>query len=434
MKSPDYRADVMVEVICQGSRREWESVLSGASLRYRGCEALPVHLEEHCQECAAPGCYSTCGLYEPSKEVGCRRFVFGIVTREDPECWTGTHSDIVFKRWARLKAKSVSLTSPRVWHHGFLLQMHIAAKASFEFNAALTLSASPWTTGMPELQVPLVLTAGTHEIYISPGQLTFLRNASAVEASFCFNDEVPDGVRLFASHFVESVTGAKGEAFGTPKLVCLDLDGTLWRGSVGEVVAGPIPHQWLRRLLEDLRRRRIRFAVVSRAEPNLAVRNLEVASLLPLFDEICCGVSSKAETIHSLRSTLGLQPAEVVFVDDDCYEREEVRALCPGITVLDETRLAGLATDPILSAHSVVSQCPRPIESTIDRSEFLNTLDAALVVRRPEGDDLIRCWELLHRTNRLHCAEWRPSLAQMADAIARKDTICLCRMVFGPHY
>ena len=35
--------------------------------------------EEHCTECAMPGCYETCDLYEPRKDGKCRRFIGGIV-------------------------------------------------------------------------------------------------------------------------------------------------------------------------------------------------------------------------------------------------------------------------------------------------------------------------------------------------------------------
>jgi hypothetical protein len=60
--------------------------------------------EEHCTECAMPGCYETCDLYEPRKDGKCRRFIGGIIPVQGA---SGVQNHIVrvaFKRWGQLMA------------------------------------------------------------------------------------------------------------------------------------------------------------------------------------------------------------------------------------------------------------------------------------------------------------------------------------------
>jgi len=60
--------------------------------------------EEHCTECAMPGCYETCDLYEPRKDGKCRRFSGGIAP---VPIVSGIQRYVVrirFKRWGQLMA------------------------------------------------------------------------------------------------------------------------------------------------------------------------------------------------------------------------------------------------------------------------------------------------------------------------------------------
>ncbi|WP_108788945.1 HAD-IIIC family phosphatase [Erythrobacter sp. Alg231-14] len=58
--------------------------------------------EEHCVECAAPACYSTCDLYDPTPNGKCRRFDGGIVELRAKE---RSLAHIKFKKWGKLEAR-----------------------------------------------------------------------------------------------------------------------------------------------------------------------------------------------------------------------------------------------------------------------------------------------------------------------------------------
>lgn len=58
---------------------------------------------EHCVECAAPSCYKTCDLYDPTPLGKCRRFEDGIVPVARPG--RAPLAEIRFKRWGKLEAQ-----------------------------------------------------------------------------------------------------------------------------------------------------------------------------------------------------------------------------------------------------------------------------------------------------------------------------------------
>src|SRR5208337_2132132 len=59
---------------------------------------------EHCVECVAPACYSTCDLYEARPGGKCRRFMDGMVRINSSDTLSGYLLKIRFKRWGMLWA------------------------------------------------------------------------------------------------------------------------------------------------------------------------------------------------------------------------------------------------------------------------------------------------------------------------------------------
>ncbi|MGZ8409888.1 MAG: HAD-IIIC family phosphatase [Hyphomicrobium sp.] len=60
---------------------------------------------EHCIECAAPGCYATCDLYQRRPDGRCRRFAYGILRNRRFRSLRGYGAEITFKTWAKLEAE-----------------------------------------------------------------------------------------------------------------------------------------------------------------------------------------------------------------------------------------------------------------------------------------------------------------------------------------
>ncbi|ARN73617.1 HAD-IIIC family phosphatase [Oceanicoccus sagamiensis] len=74
---------------------------------FKDVEAIsPLLWEEHCTECAMPGCYSTCDIYEPRKDGKCRRFTHGISKIAAESGMLDYIVKVDFKRWGSLMATS----------------------------------------------------------------------------------------------------------------------------------------------------------------------------------------------------------------------------------------------------------------------------------------------------------------------------------------
>jgi FkbH-like protein len=86
--------------------RERSRVLGPASYRHvTGIEKMSFMLwGEHCIECADPGCYATCDLYQRRPDGRCRRFAYGIYRNRRYASLRGYGAEIAFKRWGKLEA------------------------------------------------------------------------------------------------------------------------------------------------------------------------------------------------------------------------------------------------------------------------------------------------------------------------------------------
>lgn len=70
---------------------------------------------EHCIECAAPDCFTSCDLYQPRSDRRCRRFTYGVYRNPAFSSAAGYGGEVVFKRWGKLEARgNATLLRPGV--------------------------------------------------------------------------------------------------------------------------------------------------------------------------------------------------------------------------------------------------------------------------------------------------------------------------------
>ncbi len=67
---------------------------------------------EHCIECAAPACFTTCDLYEARPDERCRRFEYGIYRNTSYPSARGFGAEVVFKRWGKIEARGNAVMLP----------------------------------------------------------------------------------------------------------------------------------------------------------------------------------------------------------------------------------------------------------------------------------------------------------------------------------
>ncbi|MGC2512941.1 MAG: HAD-IIIC family phosphatase [Terriglobales bacterium] len=134
----------------------------------------------------------------------------------------------------------------------------------------------------------------------------------------------------------------------TAKVLVVDLDNTLWGGIIGEdgmagIKVGPeypgAAYQALQRVLLDLSRKGILLAVCSKNNLDDAMEALEKHPGMLVrakhFAALRINWTDKAQNLREIAQELNVGSDALAFLDDNPFEREQVRAALPEVTVID---------------------------------------------------------------------------------------------------
>jgi FkbH-like protein len=146
----------------------------------------------------------------------------------------------------------------------------------------------------------------------------------------------------------------------TAKVLVVDLDNTLWGGVIGEdgmagIKVGPeypgAAYQALHRALLDLSRKGILLAVCSKNNFDDAMEALEKHPGMLVrakhFAALRINWTDKAQNLREIAQELNVGSDALAFLDDNPFEREQVRAALPEVTVID------LSKNPLEYASAV---------------------------------------------------------------------------------
>jgi FkbH-like protein len=134
----------------------------------------------------------------------------------------------------------------------------------------------------------------------------------------------------------------------TAKVLVVDLDNTLWGDVIGEdgmngIKVGPeypgAAYQALQRALLDLSRKGILLAVCSKNNLDDAMEALEKHPGMLVrakhFAALRINWTDKAQNLREIAQELNVGIDALAFLDDNPFEREQVRAALPEVTVID---------------------------------------------------------------------------------------------------
>lgn len=215
----------------------------------------------------------------------------------------------------------------------------------------------------------------------------------------------------------------------TVKVLVWDLDNTLWDGTLLEgddVELRPA----VKELLDVLDRRGILQSVASRNDHDAAWAKLEELGVDEyfLYPQIHWG--SKAESVRRIAEDVNIGLDTVAFVDDQPFERDEVRSVLPEVRTLDAVEVAVLADRPdfiprFVTDESAIRRKMYQADHQRKRAEqdhqgpseeFLAGLDMRFVIHPPRDEDLKRAEELTVRTNQLNTTGYTYSYDEL-DAL-----------------
>jgi FkbH-like protein len=200
------------------------------------------------------------------------------------------------------------------------------------------------------------------------------------------------------------------------KCVAWDLDETVWPGVAIESDELPEPRERVLALLAELERRGIVNSVASRSDPSLLAVLRRHPRLGDRFVAPQVGWEPKCASVRRLAAALNVGLESVALVDEDPFERAEVRHLAPGVLALSLAELEQAMDSAAFTPRALTAEGRdrarmyrdeerrQAAEAGLDggREEFLRSCRMRLEIRAAGEADLDRLVELAERTHRLN--------------------------------
>jgi len=259
------------------------------------------------------------------------------------------------------------------------------------------------------------------------------------------------------SGFCHALVRSFSVLFRAPrKVLCTDLDNTLWGGVLGEdgpngiVTGSTFPgssYLAYQRYLKELSARGILLAIVSKnneadVREAFALRSADLALKLDDFVGLKISWGEKYESLRELAKELSLGLDSFVFVDDNPVECEAIRQQLPEVAIVaapvDEPwkLVARLSDEPFFDAALVTeddlnrsqeykaqAQRSELEHNAVDRDEFLGSLGIVCTFLSALDAPLTRSVQLLAKTNQFNLTTRRYSSTEVEQFAAQAGAL-----------
>jgi len=230
------------------------------------------------------------------------------------------------------------------------------------------------------------------------------------------------------------------------KCVVWDLDHTVWSGILlegDELALRP----GVREMIEAFDERGILQSVASRNESGPAREQLKRFGLEQYFLHPQINWDPKSESVKRIAERLNLGVDTFAFIDDQVFERDEVRFSVPDVRTYDAAEIARLRDDPDFIPRVITEDARRRREmyqADLVRQEeetqfkgpndaFLATLGMEFSFVPAEAGDLLRVEELVARTNQLNTTGRIYSYEELAALRESPDHVLLVADLTDKH-
>jgi FkbH-like protein len=236
------------------------------------------------------------------------------------------------------------------------------------------------------------------------------------------------------------------------RCLVLDLDNTLWGGVIGDDGLGGIrlghgpdgeAFQDFQRAIKSLALRGVVLAVCSKNDPQTArepfLQHPEMILKLEDFAAFEASWAPKSTSIAQIARVLDLGLSSLAFVDDNAYEREQVRAALPGIDVIDLPEdpagyAAALAAYPYFELPSFTAEdrnrgqqyrartaALQLQEEATSLEEYQARLNMVATVGPVDEINLDRVVQLINKTNQFNLTTRRRNREEVLHLLTRAD-------------
>jgi FkbH-like protein len=441
----------------------------------RVAETLLVHWEEHCMECAPPHCYTVCPLYVARGDHRCARFVYGVYPHPSFQGLLNRGADVRFRRWGKIETRLsgrmvsverhrrldrfdavatrlVSATSKALtpltkrqrlnakWAHlrgsllfrpdadgerydDFVLECHVPEERPFR------LLLERLEDGVPTLRHAFEVGPG-HNLHTLPADVFGRLGGGRVRI---YPED--DGEHRVIFTWLDFVRYAQldGRPAEKVKVLCWDLDNTLWKGTLLEDGEdGCRLREGTRELIEALDARGILQTIVSKNDHDHAWAQVGRLGLQNYFLYPAINWGQKSESVRQIAQKLNLGLDSFAIVDDSPFERAEVQSALPMVRVYSEEQLFSLIELPEFDVPVTEMSATRRFSylTEIDRSRateqfrgdyraFVRSCELRMRIFVPRAEtEIRRCLELVQRSNQLNLSARRYSEPEFAELLS----------------
>jgi FkbH-like protein len=210
------------------------------------------------------------------------------------------------------------------------------------------------------------------------------------------------------------------------KCVVWDLDNTLWHGVLLESDCVRLKPE-IPEILKTLDARGILHSIASKNNRDDAMRKLEEFGIADYFLYPEINWNAKSVSIQQIQQHLNIGIETILFLDDEAYEREEVKSVHKDVTCWDASEMTTLLAHPRLNPPHVTEDAKRrrlmyceEIQRKAEEqefkgptAEFLASLKMEFIISEAQEDDLRRAEELTVRTHQLNATGRAYSYAEL---------------------
>jgi len=224
------------------------------------------------------------------------------------------------------------------------------------------------------------------------------------------------------------------------KLVIWDADNTLWDGTVFYKDKENIKIKpGTKEALKELDKRGIKSTICSKNYYEDVENILKKFEIGTYFENPQIGWGLKSDAIKKLADIYNINFEEMLFVDDDSFQRAEVASLIPEINVIelkdpiDVLNIEGVkpenATEIDQKRVQILKEQRNRKQAEVEHKgefkEFLKQCNMVMTVRHVEEKDWERVCQLLNRTNELNATANRYKLEDLRESYEKNKDIIL---------
>ena len=428
---------------------------------------------EHCVECGAPFCYSSCDKFSATRTGRCRRFANGITPALIDNATVGCC--VHFLPWGKMELHShgffVTQGNERLirsidkaaglFFRGIrcIFPYAICGRDTISLQNSLRVRLAKWfgKRGDPavwhiwcqsrtqEVLRYAILDADEHAL--QEGELSIHAGDNRTSV-----DVLEAGAAYFRIYSLDGTTGdlclsmeivsSKGIASQAKFVKCVvwDLDNTVWDGILandGEESLRLRTH--VVEVIKILDKRGILNTICSKNDFEVAWNALKKFGIEQYFVFPEINWKAKSENIKRIARRMNLGINAFAFIDDSKHERGEVFDNLPMIRVYSDTEVQSLPTLPPFNPpvseesgkrrHFYLAEMARKQDEEADvgsHEEFVRKCHIKLECFRPHDEATRRrCWELVNRTNQLTLAAHRYTEDEFQILTAKQETFAV---------